>query len=343
MCLLSQLPEHLYSYFRNSISPNEFHCFIQSLKYICRMEILFITTFLINPVQFKSLLLQLPQILSTVLQQEDYSTIQSYTSLLVSADITIHDKISFSLVWCELTESQPSSPLFPKTNNKWTGSIRLYESIISHEILSHLIDQFCCIENLFSQPKSINSGWYILYPFISNNRRVKGLYIQDPKSYLPTTPYILSDLSSLKELSWYQEDACTARPHIQTASNLSCLMLYSPRQSRIMENFLNQLIKIINNNYTSLRGIYLDELHRVGMNSWNSILPPIQSCCNLVSLMLSNSPFFSDDISCWYTAILCPQSLVQLALLAIPLRDNGLMYLCKSLNRHPAIRSLTWH
>ena len=114
MCLLSQLPEHFYFYFRNSISPNEFHCFIQSLKYICRMEILFITTFLINPIQFKSLLLQLPQILSTALQQEDYSTIQSYTSLLVSADITIHDKISFSLVWCELTESQPSSPPSPK-------------------------------------------------------------------------------------------------------------------------------------------------------------------------------------------------------------------------------------
>ena len=345
-CLRSQLPEHLYFYFYNSISPNEFHCFIQSLKYICRMEILFIRTSLINPFQFRSLLRQLSspscclRYLAIAFFGDDTEPIQSYTSLLVSPDITIRYKLSISLVECELTESQPSSPLFPTTNDKWTGSIMFDESIISHEILSHLTEQFRCIENILYEPKSDDSDWSVLYPLINNNRLIKGLHIRDPNSYLPITPDLLSGLSSLEELSWYQEDAYTALPHIQTANSLSYLELYSPRHPPVRENYQHQLRELINNNSTTLRDIRLDRLHRLGMNSWASILSALQSCCNLVSLGLSNSPFSSDDISCWATAILSLQSLVELALIAIPLRDIGLMSLCKSLYRHPVIRRL---
>ena len=343
-CLRSQLPEHLYFYFRNSISPNEFHCFIQSLKYICRMEILFIHTYLINPIQFRSLLRQLSspscclRYLAIAFFGDDTEPIQSYTSLLVSPDITIRYKLSISLGSCELTESQPSSPLFPTTNDKWIGSIKLDESIISHEILSHLIEQFSCIENIFYAPKSDDSGWSVLYPLINNNRLIKGLHIWDFNSYLPITPDLLSGLSSLEELLWFQEDAYTALPHIQTANSLSYLQLYSPHQPPVRENYQHQLRELINNNSTTLRDIRLDELHTLCMNSWASILSPLQSCCNLVSLTLSYSPFSSDNISCWDTAILSLQSLVELALTAIPLRDTGLMSLCKSLYRHPAIR-----
>ena len=345
-CLRSQLPEHLYFYFYNSISPNEFHCFIQSLKYICRMEILFIQTSLINPIQFRSLLRQLSspscclRYLSIAFFGVDTEPIQSYTSLLVSPDVTIRYKLSISLVECELTESQLSSPPFPTTNDKWTGSIKLDESIISHEILSHLIEQFSCIDNIFYRPKSDDSDWSVLYPLINNNRLIKGLHIWDFNSYLPITPDLLSGLSSLEELLWYQKDAYTALPHIRTANSLSYLDLLSPHQPPVRENYQHQLRELINNNSTTLRDIRLDRLHTLGMNSWTSILSALQSCCNLVSLALSNSTFSSDDISCWDTAILSLQSLVELALLTIPLRDTGLMSLCKSLYRHPAIRSL---
>ena len=338
-CLNDLLPENVYFYFNDSVSPNEWHCFIISLEYINKMEIVFIRMTLINPLQFNSLLHQLSscsiRYLALHFIKQDYNTIRSYTNCLLPTNY----KISIAIRECKLTESQPSSPLFPTTNIKWTGSIRLHESEISHEILTHLINQFSCIENLFYEPKS-DSDWSILQPLISNNSQIKGLHIRDPKSYLPVTADILSGLSSLEELTWYKEDAYTVLPHLQTNNSLCYLELDSPRQPPLRKNYQQQLINVITNNSTSLRDIYLEELHTLGFNSWTSILTPIQSCCNLVSLKLTISPFTSDDISHWDTAILYLQSLVELSLNVIPLQDTGLMILCKSLNRHPAIRSL---
>ena len=338
-CLNDLLPENVYFYFNDSVSPNEWHCFIISLEYINKMEIVFIRMTLINPLQFNSLLHQLSscslRYLALHFIKQDYNTIRSYTNCLLPTNY----KISIAIRECVLTESQPSSPLFPTTNNKWTGSIRLHESEISHEILTHLINQFSCIENLFYRPKS-DSDWSILQPLISNNSQIKGLHIWDPKSYLPVTADILSGLSSLEELDWYKEDSYSVLPHLQTKNSLCYLALYSPYEPPLRDNYQQQLINVITNNCTSLRDMHLITLHKIGFNSWTSILTPIQSCCNLVSLTLTYSPFTSDDISYWDTAILYLQSLVELVISAIPLQDTGLMTLCKSLNRHPAIRSL---
>ena len=337
-CLSDLLPENMYFHFDYSVSPNEWHCFLISLKYIKKMEIVFIRMTLINPLQFNSLLHQLSfcslRYLALHFVKQDYNTIRSYTNCLVPTNY----KISIAIIECKLPESQPSSPLFPSINNKWTGSIKLYESEISHDILTHLINQFSCVENLFYQPKS-DTDWSILQPLISNNGQINGLHIWDTKSYLPMTADILAGLSSLEELSWYKEDAYTVLPHLQTNNNLCYLSLYSPRRPPLRYNYQQQLINVITNNSTSLRDIYFVALHTAGFNSWTSFLSPIQSCCNLMSLTLDYSPFTSDDISYWNTAILDLQSLVELCLVAIPLLDTGLMTLFKSLNRHPAIRS----
>ena len=343
-CFIDLLPKHVFFIFDNSISPNEWHCFLLSMNYFCQIEILYIETYLINPIQFRSLLHQLSSCslsyLAIAFYGDDTEPIQSYTSFLSSTDIPINYKISLCLRDCVLTESQPSSHLFPTTNNNWTGSIKLEESEISNEILTNLINQFSCIENIYYAPKSDDSDWSILLPLISNNSEIKGLYIRDPKSYLPETTDILSGLSSLEELLWHKDDAYTILPHLQTNSSLSYLSLFSPNEPPLRENYQQQLIKVINNNSTALRNIELVNLHTVGLNSWTSILTPFQSCRNLESLALTNSPFPSDGISYWDTAILSLQSLVVFALAGIPLQDTGLMTLCKSLNQHPAIRRL---
>ena len=342
-CLNSFLPKQQYFYFYHPISPNAWHCFLLSLNYIRKLEILYIDAHLINPIQFNLLLRQLTSCSLHYLAISFYGDnplqIHSYTSLLVSPDIPIDYKISISLRMCELTESQPSSSLFPITNNKWTGSIKLVTSVVSHEILAQLINQFSCIENLFYEPKSA-SDWSIMQPLISNNSKINGLYIWDPESYLPITPDIISGLSSLQELTWFKEDPYTVLPHLQTNNSLCYLALCFDRQPPFRDNYQQQLINVITKNSTSLREMYLDALHTVGFNSCTSFLTPIQSCCNLVSLKLTECPFTSDDISYWDTAILYLQSLVELCLAVIPLQDTGLMTLCKSLNRHPAIRSL---
>ena len=344
ICFLNLLPEHLYFHFCYPISPNEWHCFLLSLTYICQIEILYIQIYLINPKQFSSLLHQLSfcslSYLAIAFFGDEPEPIQSYTSFISSTDIPINYKISLNFSNCVLTETQPPSHLFPTTNNNWTGSIKLHESEISNEILTNLINHFSCIENIYYEPKS-DSDWSILLPLISNNSQIKGLHIRDINSYLPETTDILSGLSSLEELQWYKVDAYTALPHLQTNYSLSFLSLSSPKYDPpLRKNYNQQLINVIFNNRTSLREIQLNRLHTIGLNSWTSILTPILSCFNLVSLSLTYSPFSSDDISCWDTAIPYLQSLVQLCLIAIPLRDTGLMSLCKSMNRHPAIRHL---
>ena len=343
-CFINLLPEHVHFIFIDSIAPNEFHCFLHSLNYFCQIEILYIDTYLINPNEFRLLLHQLSSCslhyLAIAFYGDDTEPIQSYTSLLFSAEISINYKISINLRDCELTESLLSNPLFPTTSNTLAGSIELEQSAISNEMLTHLINQFSCIEYLFYAPKSDDSDWSILLPLISNNTSVKGLHIWDLESYLPETTDILSGLSSLEELYWYKEDPYAALPHLQTNNSLSSLMLLAPNEPPLRENYQDLLINLISNNNTSLREIQLDSLPSIGLNSCTSILSPIQSCCNLISLWLSSTPFSSDDISCWDTAIPYLQSLVKLSLAIIPLQDTGLMELCKSLYKHPAIRSL---
>ena len=338
------LPERVFFIFNNSISPNEWHCFLLSLNFFCQIEILYIRINLINPKQFRSLLHQLSSCSLSYLSIAFFGTepepIQSYTSLISSTDIPINYKIGLCLRDCVLTETQPSSHLFPTTNNNWTGSIKLNESEISNEILTNLINQFSCIENLYYVPKSDDSVWSILLPLISNNSQIKGLYIWDLKSYLPETTDILSGLSSLEELLWNKVDPYTVLPHLQSNCSLCYLNLNSPSKPPLRENYQQQMINVINNNSSSLRDIELSALYTVGLNSWTNSLTPIQSCRNLVSLNLINCRFSSDDISYWDIAIPYLQSLVELALLVIPLEDTGLMTLCKSINRLPTIRSL---
>ena len=340
---INQLPENVSFYFNNSISPNDFHCFILSLNYFFQIKILYIETYLINPVQFKSLLHQLSSCslgyLAIVFYGNDPETIYSYTNLLMSNDIPINFKISITLVRCDLPDSQRFTPLFT-LRNQLTGSLCLIQSKISDEILTHLINQFNCIEYLYFVPEASCSNWSSLQALILNNSQINGLYIVDRMSYLHVMPNILNELSSLQELLWFKEEAYSTLPFLLNKDSLSYVKLFSPRKQTYREHSKDILVMILNNNFSNLRELYLVKLHRIGFNSWTSILTPIQACRNLVSLKLLSSSFTSDDIGYWHTAILYLQSLVELFLSGIPLRDTGLMTLIKSLNRHPAIRSL---
>ena len=340
---IDRLPEHVSLYFNDSISPNEFHCFILSLNYFYRIEILYIETYLINPLQFKSLLHQLSSCslgyLAFVFHGNDPETIYSYTNLLMSTDIPINFKISITLVRCDLSDSQRFTPLFT-LRNQLTGSLSLIQSKISDEIFTHLINQFNCIEYLYFVPEASCSNWSSLQALISNNSQINGLSIVDPMSYLHVVPSILNELSSLQELLWFKEEAYSTLPFLLNKDSLSYVKLFSPRRQTYREHSKDILVMILNNNFSNLRELYLVKLHRIGFNNWTSILTPIQACRNLVSLKLLSSSFASDDIGYWDTAILYLQSLVELFLSGIPLRDTGLMTLIKSLNLHPAIRSL---
>ena len=342
-CLRDLLPENVYFYFRYSVSPNEWHCFLLSLNYIRKLQIIFIDTSLINPTQFSSLLNRLSSCslgyLALHFYKRDYRTIQSYTTLL-SAGTSIQYKISIELNQCLLTDMYPSPPLF-STQTQFIGSIKLYKSKISDQILTQLTNQFSCIENMYYSPKSDYLELRIIYPLLSKNSQIKGLRMEELNSSPPTiSPGILSGLCSLQELYWYTNDTYAVLPYLLNNSKLTALSLHSPRIPPNREDYRHMLTEIIRNNSNSLGVIQLVALNTIGFDSWTSILSSFQSCHKLVSLALLSCPFTPNDISYWYTAISYLQSLVVLVLGAIPMGDTGLMVLCKSLNLHPAIREL---
>ena len=341
-CFRDMFPEYLYFYFKRLISPNEWHCFVQSLNYISKLQIVYIGMSLINSIQFDSLLHQLSycslSYLALRFHKQDYQSIQSYTKLLDSSAISIQYKLSIYLHQCDFSETEHSTPLLA-SHTKFIGSMKLYESELSNQFLTQLLTQFTCLENLSYSPKSDAAGWTTIESFITNNSQINGLCIQDLNKYLPISPGILSGLSSLQEIEWWSEAAYNILPYLLNNSNLTYLYLVSLNPT-VREEYRHQLTEILSNNSTSMRFITLFQVETYGFNSWTSFLTPIQSCHNLVSLTLFVSPLSSDDISYWFTAIRYLQSLAQLHLQAIPLEDTGLMVLCQSLIAHPAIRRL---
>ena len=342
-CLRDLLPKNVYFYFNDSVSPNEWHCFLLSLNHIRKLQIVYINTSLINPTQFCSLLTQLSSCslsyLALSFHNQDYRTIQSYTTL-ISTGTSTHYKISIDLTQCELSDIFPSPPLF-STQNQFTGSIKLFQSKISNQILTQLTNQFSCFENIRYAPTPDYSGLFIIYPLLSKNSRIRGLSIEDRNPYIPViSPGILSGLSSLQELFWDTKDPYTVLPYLLNNSKLTALNLNSRHLPPNRKGYKRKLTRFIRNNSNSLSEIQLSDLNMVGFLSWTSILSSFQSCHKLVRLTLNNCPFTSNDISYWYTAISYLQSLVELCLVTIPIRDSGLMILCKSLNLHPAIRGL---
>ena len=81
-------------------------------------------------------------------------------------------------------------------------------------------------------------------------------------------------------------------------------------------------------------------LTRVGFDSWESILTPIQLCSNLKILALYHCSTLKSDMKKWYKAILSLQSLVELRIVSFNFEDSEMWILCHSLTKHPAIRYL---
>ena len=337
-----KFPSPLYLYFWSTVSPNEWHCFTQSLEYVHDFHVLFIHSGFVNARQFHSLLTPLSSChldyLALEFFEKDFDTILSYTEPLSSATLPTDTRISIDFTECDLTACNDSQLLFP-SNNQFTGSLSLYQSPMNHSMLLNLTNQFTSLHNLFYRPESNDSDWSIIHELITDNP-LNGLYIYDLKGFLPFTAD-LSALSSLKEFHWYRKrDSYEALQYLHRLSSITHLCLRSLSSPSPNPSYRDSMTRIISENSTSLREINLRYLNRIGFDSWSSCLDLVSTCCNLISLQLWECNFKPDDMSCWYRALTEMKSLVYLRLSLTPLRDSGMLVLCHSLNYHPAIRCL---
>ena len=331
------LPEDKYLYFKASVSPNEWHCFVNSVQHLGCIQVLYIDTSLINITQFKQLLLNLSGCSLTYLALSFYSSgypfIQEFTSLLDTADHPVQFKISLELTYCRLPEVLTPKPLFPG-NNVFTGSLKLNYTTLPSDVLQHLMHKFVCLENL-----SI-AGWGSsqAVELLTRYHGIKGLYLRR----IPSLPVSVlnSTLPSLRELLWeIRTPLYEILPKLRDNTNLELLADYNT-------NFLfdpnNRVLlsSVISNNCRSLKQLLITNLTRVGFDSWESTLTPIQLCSNLKILALCNCSALKRDMEMWYKAILSLQSLVELRIVLFEFGDSEMWILCHSLTKHPAIRCL---
>ena len=337
----------LYVYFLSTISPNEWHCFLQSLSHIREYQIIYIQSDYVTSVQFQSFLNQIYSCsihyLALAFVRKNFDAIYPYTSILSSATLPPNTWISIDFTRCNLTTSIPSQQLFTLTN-QFAGSLYIDESAIHYETLDSLTNQFHLLENLYYMPIKNESDRLNRIQSIRRlvlNHPINGIFISDEEGSLRVPLDTLSYASSLKELNWSRiEDAYAVLPYLQHLSSLTFLMLFSSIAPPYDYTRRDSLAQLIATNSNSLREIYLVCLDTVGFHSWSNFLNCIASCSNLMTLRLSFSNFHSYDVSCWYSTISALKSLVYLALRDIPLQDSGMMVLCGSLVHHSAMRWL---
>ena len=336
----------LYLYFVSTISPNEWHCFLQSLSHIREYQIIFIRSRYVTSAQFQSFLNQIHSCsihyLALTFCNKEFDAIYPYTSILSSATLPPNTRISIHFTECKLTTSIPSQQLFTSTN-QFAGSLCIQQSVIHYKTLDLLTNQFHLLENFSYSPIPNESDWLnriLSIQRIVANHPIHGIYFDDPKGSLLLPPETLSSTSFLQEFRWITTDAYAVLPYLQHIESFKLLSLFSAFPPVSDGSCRHSLTELILKNYFFLKEIDFDQLHNIGFHSWSVFLNCIASCSNLMTLKLSNSNFSSYDVSCWYSTISALKSLVFLSLRAIPLQDSGMMVLCGSLVHHSAIRLL---
>ena len=128
---------------------------------------------------------------------------------------------------------------------------------------------------------------------------------------------------------------------MQSFSNLTYLGMRPNVFSPVYRAYGDILKRIINNNSNTLRGIKLYRLYSMRINSWDSILAPIQHCNKLIELEIGYINTLFDTFISSNTTVDYLQSLVRLYLCSIPLTSTEVYTLCDGLAYNPVIKEIT--
>ena len=329
-------PEPIYLYIQSAVSPNEWICFIQSLKLVNKIQLICIHTHNINTTQFNSLMQEMRNcsvsILALRFNEKDSNTVLSYTEIFRNTELKFDPKISFELYECNLRD-ETGVRIFQTTNQILSG-LRLFLNEYSNKVIKELTNQMSAIQYLYVSESETNSN--TLIPALCQATQLRLLYQRHdiPKKHLPTLQAVLPQFSELQEISFNNNSLL---PAISNLSNLTYLQI----QDRTKDTTLSvYLLRIINGNRHSLRGMCLWCLDRIGFNKWNLFLNCLEFCTNLVQLMLWDTTLPTNDVTHWSRAVNKMKSLVELEFYDVSLYDTGVLSLCEGLIYHPAIRSL---
>ena len=328
-------PDPIYLYILSAVSPNEWICFIQSLKLVNKIQLIYILTNNINATQFNSLMQEMRNcsisILALKFYNKDSNTVLSYTEIIRNTEMKFDIKISFELYECYLSD-ETGVRIFQTTNQILSG-LSLYDNEYSNKFIKELTNQMPVIQYLSAWESETN--YDTLIPALCQATQLRLLHLRYiPEEHLPTLQAVLPQFSELEEIAFNNNSLL---PAISNLSNLTYLRMQDDTEDTTLSVYL---LQIINGNRHSLRGMLLEYLNRIGFNNWSLLLNSLEFCSNLVQLILYDTTLPPTYVTHWSRAVNKMKSLVELEFWDVSLYDTGLLSLCEGLIYHPAIRSL---
>ena len=325
----------IYLYIQSAVSPNEWICFIQSLKLVNKIQLIRILTRFINTTQFYSLMQEMKNcsvsLLALEFYEKDSNTVLSYTEIIRNTELKFDTKISFELSDCNLSH-ETGVRIFQTTNQILSG-MRLFINMYSNNVIKELTNQMSAIQYLCVDESE--ADYDTLLPALCQATQLRLLHLYDiPEEHLPILQAVLPLFSELQEIVFNNNSLL---PAISNLSNLTYLRIQDRTEDTTLSVYL---LQIINGNRHSLRGMLLGYLNRMGFNNWSLFLNCLEVCTNLVQLILYGTTLPANDVTHWSRAVNKMKSLVELLFWGVSLYDTGLLSLCEGLIYHPSIRSL---
>ena len=329
-------PDSIYLYIQSAVSPNEWICFIQSLKLVNQIQLIYIDTDNINATQFNSLVQEMRNcsvsLIALRFSKKDSNTVLSYTEIIRNTEMKFVTKISFDLKQCNLRD-ETGVRIFQTTNQILSG-LSLFLNQYSNKVIKELTNQMSAIQYLPVYEFETTYDILVLTTFCQATQlRLLRLY-GNPEEHLPTLQVVLPQFSELQEVGF---DDNSLLPAISNLSNLTYLQIGDYTEDITLSVYL---LQIINGNRHSLKGMELEYLNRIGFNNWSLLFNCLEFCTNLVQLKLWDTTLPTNDVTNWSRAVNKMKSLVELEFRLVSLHDTGLLSLCEGLIYHPAIRCL---
>ena len=232
-----------------------------------------------------------------------------------------------------------SAILFPPSANQFTGSLGINRTKLPQKCINNLFNNFSSI-HCFYYYTNTRPKWSV-QELIEFYKPSNGLYILEGIGISnDISPDIFSHFSSLQEIHIETRDPYLVLPYIQSFSNLTYLGIRPTGFPPVNKAYGDFLKHIINKNSNTLRGIKLDCLDRIGINSWDSILAPIQHCSKLIELEIWYINTRVDTFISSNTTVDYLQSLVRLYLYFISLTSTEVYTLCDGLAYNPVVKEI---
>ena len=338
------LPYPIYFYFTQTVSPNEWICFLQSLQLLSQIQLIYIDTEFINPKQFIHLIEKVKvcslHYLALQFYSKDATEILKYTNTIRDTQLMFDTKLCLYLAECNLTNDS-AVDIFSNTNQiifSLILSSNTYSVECQHQIANQLTVslEYIYIHDMSSEIIHILSALF-------RATQLKGLLLFSiPKEFYEQLLTVLPNFSHLQEIKLEDYSLLPALHNLSSITYLKISNIFGDSKQEFKHcPYLLRLIFEIRN---TLSYLSLYKLNNI-LTDMDMFLNCVALCTNLVELWLSSTyqcqtKLTPEDIDIWSNTVNNMKALIIFSLHGVTLYDTGLESLCAGLAYHTNIMKL---